>query len=155
MHEIERKFLVDGDFKNFAIKSYRITQGYLNSTPERAVRVRIKGDLGYLTIKGQSDSGGIRRFEWEKEISPDEANQLLKLCEPGIIDKTRYIVPSGKHEFEVDEFYGENDGLVIAEVELNHEDEKFEKPAWIGKEVSGDKRYFNAMLKQNPYKSWK
>lgn len=155
MYEIERKFLVAGAFKTFATKSYRITQGYLNSSPERAVRVRIKGKQGYLTIKGQSESGGIRRFEWEKEIPLDEANRLLKLCEPGVIDKMRYIVPTGNHLFEVDEFYGENEGLILAEVELQNEDETFEKPAWLGKEVSGDTRYYNAMLKQNPFKNWK
>jgi CYTH domain-containing protein len=155
MHEIERKFLVDGEFKSFATKSFRITQGYLNSDPERAVRVRIKGGMGYLTIKGQSESGGLKRFEWEKEISLEEAQRLLKLCEPGVIDKTRYVVPVGKHIFEVDEFYAENEGLIIAEVELRHEDEKFMKPAWLGEEVTGDNRYYNAMLKQNPYKSWK
>lgn len=154
MHEIERKFLVSGAFKTDAKKSFRITQGYLNSQPERAVRVRIKGDKGFLTIKGKSESGGMKRFEWEKEIPPNEAKNLLELCEPGVIDKTRFIVPVGDHEFEVDEFYGENEGLIMAEIELQSENETFEKPAWLGEEVTGDERYYNAMLKQKPFKSW-
>ncbi len=154
MQEIERKFLVVGKFKPFATKSYKITQGYLNSNPGRAVRVRIKGNQGYLTIKGKSESGGMKRFEWEKEIPLEEAKHLLSLCEPGIIDKTRYIVPVGNHEFEVDEFYGYNEGLTLAEIELQIENETFEKPAWLGEEVTGDERYYNSMLKQKPFKSW-
>ncbi len=154
MHEIERKFLVAGPFKSDAKESFRITQGYLNSHPERAVRIRIKGNKGFLTIKGKGESGGMKRFEWEKEIPVDEAKNLLELCEPGIIDKTRYIVPFGKHDFEVDEFYGDNEGLIVAEVELQSEDEHFKKPDWLGEEVTGDERYYNAMLKQKPFKTW-
>ncbi len=154
--EIERKFLVkDDSFKKQAIKSVRIVQGYLSSVPERTVRVRIVGEKGYLTIKGIGNESGASRFEWETEISREEAEKLLKICEPGIIDKTRYLVRVGHHTFEVDEFYGENEGLVLAEVELDFEDEQFEKPDWLGKEVTGDQRYYNAVLRKNPYRKWK
>lgn len=152
--EIERKFLVVGDFKQFAKKSVRITQGYLNSAPERTVRVRLKGEKGYMTIKGLSSESGLSRFEWEKEIPMTEAQELLKICEPGVIDKTRYLIDVGSHTFEVDEFYGENEGLVIAEIELSSEDEHFVKPEWLGEEVTGDIRYYNSMLMKNPYKRW-
>lgn len=152
--EIERKFLVKGDFKKLATKSTRITQGYLSSVPERTVRVRVKGDKGYITIKGIGSQSGASRFEWEKEIPVEEVNELLKICEPGVIDKTRFLVPAGKHTFEVDEFYGENEGLILAEVELGSENESFEMPSWIGQEVTGDARYYNSMLMKNPYKSW-
>ncbi len=154
--EIERKFLVKGDFKPFVTKSTRITQGYLSSVPERTVRVRIKGEKGFLTIKGIGNASGASRFEWEKEISVEEARSLLELCEPGIIDKTRYIVPEkGGLKFEVDEFYGDNDGLTVAEIELPAEDHPFTKPNWLGEEVTGDVKYFNSMLMKNPYKNWK
>ena len=154
--EIEKKFLVDGDgYKAEATKAVRITQGYLSSVPERTVRVRIKGDKGYITIKGIGSQSGASRFEWEKEIPVEDVRELLKLCEPGIIDKTRYIIPKGNHNFEVDEFYGDNDGLVVAEVELGAEDESFERPSWLSTEVTGDKRYYNSMLMKNPYKNWK
>jgi len=153
--EIERKFLVKNDaFKSEAFKKMRITQGYLSSVPERTVRVRIKGDKGYITIKGIANESGVSRYEWEKEIAIEEVEELLKLCEPGIIDKTRFNVKSGKHTFEVDEFYGENEGLVIAEIELSSENEYFEKPEWIGEEVTGDEKYYNSMLTKKPYKSW-
>lgn len=151
--EIERKFLVHGDFKSQAFRSERIMQGYLSSVPERTVRVRIKGNEGFLTIKGQSNASGLTRYEWEKEIPVDEARELLQLSEPGMIDKTRYLVQVGKHVFEVDEFYGENEGLILAEIELQSEDEPFEKPEWLGKEVTGDPRYYNAMLSKKPYKN--
>ncbi len=153
--EIERKFLVTGQFKYDAIQSSRIIQGYLNSDPERSVRVRMRDGKGYLTIKGVSNEKGTSRYEWENEISEEDAKQLLEICEPGIIDKTRYIVPWDDHNFEVDVFYGENEGLILAEVELKAEDEDFEKPDWLGKEVTGDKRYYNAMLKKHPYTEWK
>lgn len=152
--EIERKFLVCGDYKSEATKATRITQGYLSSVPERTVRVRIKGDKGYITIKGIGSLSGASRFEWEKEIPADEARELLGLCEPGVIDKTRYIVPEGKHTFEVDEFHGDNDGLVVAEVELGSEDESFERPSWLSTEVTGDKRYYNSFIATHPYKDW-
>lgn len=155
MIEIERKFLVTSDaFKAAAFAKNRITQGYLSSVPERNVRVRIKGDKGFLTIKGASNESGLSRFEWEKEIPVDEATALLKLCEKGIIDKTRFEVKIGNHIFEVDEFYGENKGLIIAEIELESEPETFEKPIWLGKEVTNDNRYYNSFLSKNPFMSW-
>ncbi|MEE1121596.1 MAG: CYTH domain-containing protein [Prevotella sp.] len=153
--EIERKFLVAGDFKPEAFKSTRIIQGYLCSVPERTVRVRVKGDKGFITVKGIGSQSGASRFEWEKEIPATEAEQLLAICEPGVIDKTRYLVKSGEHTFEVDEFYGDNDGLTVAEVELASEDEAFVKPEWLGEEVTGDVKYYNSMLMKNPYKNWK
>lgn len=152
--EIERKYLIKGEFKELASSSTRITQGYLSSSPERNVRVRIRGDRGYITVKGMGNESGAARFEWEKEIPVAEVEQLLAICEPGIIDKTRYLVEFGKHTFEVDEFYGDNEGLVMAEVELESEDEAIEKPDWLGEEVTGDKRYYNAMLTRHPFKSW-
>lgn len=153
-NEIERKFLVKGEFKNLSNKSTRIVQGYLSSIPERTVRVRIKGDKGYITIKGIGNTSGASRYEWEKEIPASEVEELLKICEPGVIDKTRYLVKSGDHTFEVDEFYGENDGLVLAEIELSSENESFIKPAWLGEEVTGDTKYYNSMLMKNPYSKW-
>jgi adenylate cyclase len=153
--EIERKFLVTSEaFKEEASKKMRITQGYLSSVPDRTVRVRIKGESGFITIKGIGSDSGASRYEWEKEIPVSEVDELLKICEPGVIDKTRFEVKAGKHTFEVDEFYGENQGLTVAEVELSAEDEKFEKPAWLGTEVTGDVRYFNSMLMKNPYTKW-
>lgn len=153
--EIERKFLVTSDaFKNEAAKQTRITQGYLSSVPERTVRVRIKGDKGYITIKGIGSASGASRYEWEKEIPVTEVDELLKICEPGVIDKTRYEVKSGEFTFEVDEFYGENQGLVVAEVELSSEDDQFERPEWLGEEVTGDARFYNSMLMKNPYTTW-
>jgi adenylate cyclase len=152
--EIERKFLVKGDFKPFAGKQTRIIQGYLSSVPERTVRVRVKGDKGYLTIKGIGGASGASRYEWEREVPVDEIEELLKICEPGVIDKTRYLVQVGEHTFEVDEFYGENQGLVIAEVELSSEVEDFQKPEWLGDEVTGDPRYYNSMLMKQPFARW-
>ena len=155
--EIERKFLVKGEFKSLAIKAIHITQGYLSSAPERTVRIRVKGDKGFITIKGIGSASGATRFEWEKEIPVEDAKALLDLAEPGVIDKTRYLVKNtdGIHTWEVDEFYGDNEGLTVAEVELSHEDEPFDKPAWLGEEVTGDPRYFNSMLMKNPYKNKK
>ena len=155
MIEIERKFLVKSDaFKNEAFSKSRIVQGFLNSDAERTVRVRIKGDMGFLTVKGISNASGTSRFEWEKEIPLSEAEQLLSLCEKGSIDKTRYFVKADKHIFEVDEFHGENDGLVVAEIELNDENETFQKPNWLGKEVTGEVKYYNSQLAKNPFKNW-
>jgi adenylate cyclase len=155
--EIEKKFLVKGDFKKDAFKATRITQGYLSSVPERTVRVRVKGDKGFITIKGIGSASGAARFEWEKEIPVEEVKALLDICEPGVIDKTRYLVKNadGVHTWEVDEFYGENEGLTLAEIELAGEDDKFDKPSWLGEEVTGDARYYNSMLMKNPYKNWK
>jgi adenylate cyclase len=155
MIEIERKFLVtDDSFKTEAYTQNRIKQGYLSSVPERTVRVRVKGDKGFLTIKGISNHTGMSRFEWEKEIPLEEANQLLLLCEAGVIDKTRFEVKLGDHIFEIDEFYGENEGLTMAEIELESETSTFKKPNWLGKEVTNDNRYYNSHLSNNPYKSW-
>lgn len=155
MIEIERKFLVkSNDFKSQAFIQNRIAQGYLNSNPERTVRVRIKGEKGFLTIKGKGNEGGMTRFEWEKEIPVEEALLLLNLCEGGKIDKIRFEIKVGNHTFEVDEFFGENEGLIIAEIELSSENESFEKPNWLGEEVTNDERYYNAYLSRNPYKNW-
>ena len=153
--EIERKFMVRGNsYRQLAYASDRIKQGYICSGHGRTVRVRLRGGRGYLTIKGPSLDGGLSRYEFEKEIAPDEAEQLFRLCEPGIIDKTRYLVKSGQHTFEVDEFYGENEGLVMAEVELSAPDEPYEKPVFIGKEVTGDRRFYNSHLRVNPFSAW-
>ncbi len=152
MQEIERKFLLlSEDYKKEAFRKTKIAQGYLNSHVERTVRVRIRNDSGFLTIKGKSGESGMSRFEWEKEISLEEAESLLKLCEPGIIEKMRYEVRAGNHIFEVDEFFGMNEGLLLAEVELNSEEEEFERPAWLGKEVTGEPQYYNSYLCKNPY----
>ena len=152
--EIERKFLVDGEFKSQAFSQSRIVQGYICSAHGRTVRVRIRDDKGYLTIKGASNESGTSRYEWEKELPLSEAEELMKLCEPGVIDKTRYLVRSAGHVFEVDEFYGENEGLIVAEVELSDENECFDKPDFIGKEVTGDTKYYNSQLMKKPYKTW-
>ena len=155
MVEIERKFLVKNeDFKAEFYQKNRITQGFLNTDPLRTVRIRIKDETAFLTVKGKNNEAGLSRFEWEKEIDKTEAEALLKLCEPGMIDKTRFLVKAGKHIFEVDEFYGENDGLIVAEVELETESETFEKPDWLGQEVTGEPKYYNSRLSKNPYKTW-
>lgn len=153
--EIERKYRVLTDeFKQKSYKATRIVQGYLSSVPERTVRVRIKGDKGFLTIKGIGSESGASRFEWEKTISVDEAQSLLNICEPGVIDKTRFLVDFAGHTFEVDEFYGDNQGLVIAEVELESEHQVVNKPSWLGDEVTGDSRFYNSALVANPYSQW-
>lgn len=151
--EIERKFLVAGDFRGEVSGASRIIQGFLSSAPGRTVRVRLRDDKGYLTVKGPAQ--GLTRFEWEKEIPAAEAEQLLQLCEPGAIDKTRHLVPAADgHVWEVDEFHGDNAGLVVAEIELGSEDEPFDRPAWLGAEVTGDRRYYNSSLTHCPYKDW-
>ena len=154
--EIERKFLVGGEFKELSFKSYRIIQGYLSTESGRTVRVRLRDGQGFLTIKGAANKGGFSRFEWEKEITAEEAGDLLNLCAGRVIDKTRFLVkgPDG-HVFEVDEFHGDNEGLVIAEIELKSEEEDFIRPDWLGEEVTGDRRYYNSMLLNNPYINWK
>ncbi|MBW8198772.1 CYTH domain-containing protein [Flagellimonas abyssi] len=153
--EIERKFLVKTEaFKQQAISQTRIVQGFLNTDPERTVRVRIKGERGFLTVKGASNESGTTRFEWETEISVAEAANLIDLCEAGILEKVRFEVPLGKHMFEVDEFLGENKGLLLAEVELTHEDERFERPDWLGQEVTGQVQYYNSQLSIKPFKEW-
>lgn len=156
MIEIERKFLITSEaYKKEASSKTLFIQAYLNTHPERTIRIRIQADKAFMTIKGNSSESGVSRFEWEKEIPVDEAQQLLKLCEPGKIEKYRYLVPVGQHVFEVDEFLGDNQGLSIAEVELNSEHERFLKPEWLGEEVTGQNQYYNSQLTINPYKNWK
>ena len=153
--EIERKFLVKSNFKKFAVKSYKIAQGFLSSNPERTVRVRIRDTQGFITVKGKGNSSGTTRFEWEKEISLEEATSLLAICEPSIIEKVRFIIPATDSlYFEVDEFSGENKGLYLAEIELPSEDFIFEKPTWLGEEVTGNVKYYNSVLSKKPYCNW-
>ncbi|MDO4819005.1 MAG: CYTH domain-containing protein [Prevotella sp.] len=152
--EIERKFLVKGAFKHLAHSSSHIIQGYILSSGGRTVRVRIRDDKGFLTIKGPSHDGGLSRYEWEHEIPLAEAQELMHLCENGIIDKTRYLVPWGQHIIEVDEFHGENKGLVIAEIEFSSSDESYEKPEFLGRELTGDHRFYNGTLRLNPFCLW-
>lgn len=155
MIEIERKFLVTSlDFKKEAFKKTRIIQGFLNTDKARTVRIRLKEDHGFITVKGLSDDEGLIRFEWEKEISKHEAEALLNLCEPGVIDKIRYDINVENHLFEVDVFSGDNEGLIIAEVELKSKKEIFKRPHWIGEEVTGSTKYYNAQLSKKPYKTW-
>ena len=156
MIEIERKFLITSEaFKIEASSKTLFIQAYLNTHPERTIRIRIQADKAFMTIKGKSSESGVSRYEWEKEIPVDEAQALLKLCEPGKIEKYRYLVPVGQHVFEVDEFLGDNQGLRIAEVELNSEHEHFLKPEWLGEEVTCQNQYYNSQLTLNPYKNWK
>ncbi|MCD8080014.1 MAG: CYTH domain-containing protein [Bacteroides sp.] len=154
LQEVERKFLVKGEFKSRAYAHHRMVQGYICSERGRTVRVRISEQKGFLTIKGPSDNSGITRFEWEKELPLHEAEALMRLCLPGKIDKTRYLVQEGDHVFEVDEFHGENAGLLVAEIELRHADESFVKPDFLGEEVTGDRRYYNSELMKNPFSNW-
>jgi CYTH domain-containing protein len=153
-YEIERKFLVNGDYKSHAFTRFAIKQGYLSISGISVIRVRTKGDKAYITIKSAEMEGMIKRHEWEYEIPVEDAEEMLLLCEDAVIDKTRYLVRAGKHIFEVDEFYGENEGLLIAEVELESEEETFEKPDWLGPEVTGNVRYYNSSLSIQPYKKW-
>ena len=152
--EIERKFLISGKINLSEYFSEPIKQGFISSDPERSVRVRIKGEKAFLTIKGKSNQSGTTRFEFETEISVEDAKNLLMMCENNIIDKKRYYIPAGKHTFEVDVFEGENKGLIIAEIELNNENEEFIKPDWLGKELTGDIRFYNLYLSENPFCSW-
>ncbi|AUC85550.1 adenylate cyclase [Polaribacter sp. ALD11] len=153
--EIERKFLVKNlNFKTESFKKNYIKQGYLNADKNRTVRVRISDDNAFITVKGKSNAEGTSRFEWEKEIPVSEAKELMLLCEPSLIEKHRYLVIKGKHTFEVDEFLGDNRGLIVAEVELNSENENFEKPNWLAKEVTGELKYYNSSISKNPFKNW-
>lgn len=154
--EIERKFIVKGDFKQLASSSTYIMQGYICSEHGRTVRVRIRDEKAYLTIKGPSDKKGMSRYEFEREIPMTDAREMMKLCVGGIVEKRRYLVPSpdGVHTFEVDEFYGDNEGLIMAEVELHGEDEPYTTLPFIGKEVTGDVRFYNTYLMKNPYRDW-
>ncbi|MGC1632711.1 MAG: CYTH domain-containing protein [Gelidibacter sp.] len=153
--EIERKFLVLSDvFKSEAFNKTRIVQGFLNSDKERIVRVRLRGHDGFLTVKGKPSEDGLSRFEWEKQISESDAEALLKLCEKGLIDKIRYEIKFGDHVFEVDEFFGDNNGLIVAEVELKDVFEVFKKPDWLGEEVTGQSKYYNSQLLKHPFTTW-
>ena len=153
--EIERKFLVTNEsYRTMAFRSDKIAQGYLCRQNGNSVRVRIRDGKGILTIKGPSLDGGLSRYEWEKEISLQEAEELMLLCTDALIDKRRYLVKCGDHVYEVDEFYGDNEGLVVAEIELQDENEQFEKPSFLGEEVTGDKKYYNSHLTRFPYKYW-
>ena len=155
MVEIERKFLVlSNDFLNQVFAKKRIVQSYISSNPERTVRIRIKGDKGFITIKGKGNHSGTTRLEWEREISLLDAEMLLLICENGIIDKIRHEIKVENHIYEVDVFSRENEGLIIAEIELQSEDELFEKPSWLGQEVTNDERYYNAYLSKNPFTTW-
>lgn len=149
MLEIERKFLVAGDFRTNVVRSERFVQGYICAQPEKTVRVRLVGEKGFLTIKGPSDEKGLSRYEFEREIPLADAEELFKLCEPGVIEKVRHWVKEGKHTWEVDVFSGANEGLILAELELSSEDESFDIPFWIGQEVTGDRRYYNSVLAKN------
>ncbi len=152
--EIERKFLVAGDFMPETVGSTRIVQGYICSQPGRTVRVRVRGEKGFLTVKGASDEKGLSRQEFEWQIPLADAERLMTLCEPGVIEKERYLVPHGGHTWEVDVFHGANEGLTLAEIELSSEDEPFERPSWLGKEVTGDRRYYNSTLTKQPFNKW-
>ncbi|WP_233357618.1 CYTH domain-containing protein [Haloflavibacter putidus] len=155
MQEIERKYLVKSNvYKELAHTSFSIIQAYLNSHPERTTRIRTKGEQAFITVKGKSSADGASRFEWEKEIELSEAKELLKLCEKGKIEKTRFLVKNGNHTIEVDEFYGNNKGLTLAEIELNSADESINVPDWLGKEVTGKPEYYNSAIAKNPYKNW-
>ena len=156
MIEIERKFLVkDQSYENEVVTSRAIKQGFLSTDPNRTVRIRVEETRGFITVKGISTDGGVSRFEWENPLSKAAAEALFKLCLPGKIEKTRHVVSVGSHLFEVDVFGGDNQGLIVAEVELSEPNQAFEKPAWLGVEVTGENKYYNASLSQHPYKDWK
>ena len=155
MIEIERKFLVKNDnFKHKAIRALKMTQGYLSKDPKRTVRIRISGEQAFITVKGEASKSGTSRFEWEKSILVEEAQNLIAMCLDGVINKIRHYVQYGNHLFEVDEFLDDNHGLIVAEVELANENEVFKYPEWLGKEVTGKKKYYNSQLSQNPFKRW-
>jgi len=154
--EIERKFLVKkgGNYRDAAFNCVHIKQGYLPAEGA-TVRIRLRGDKAFLTIKSRSTDNGLSRYEFEKEISVDEAAHLMMLCKGGVIDKHRYLVKCGSHTFEGDEFHGDNEGLVMAEVELQNAEEPYEKPDFIGMEVTGDKRFYNSHMLHYPFKLWR
>ena len=154
--EIERKFLVkNDDYKSLAFSKTHIEQGYFATDPGRTVRIRIRDDKGYLTIKGAPKEGEFARYEFEREIPMEDAREMMELCMPGRVNKDRYLVKSGKHIVEVDEFFGDTEGLVLAEIELESEDEPYEKPDFLGKEVTGNYHYYNKYMLRRPYKMWK
>ncbi|MFA6830908.1 MAG: CYTH domain-containing protein [Bacteroidaceae bacterium] len=144
--EIERKFLLKGPFKELATSSSHIIQGYMPTQPGVTVRVRIRDEKGFLTIKGNSSLDGLSRYEWEKGIPLSEANELLKLCFKGTIDKTRYLIPYQGVTYEVDEFHGKLEGFTLAEIELNDEIQEFPRAPFLGKEVTGNPHYYNSVL---------
>ncbi len=154
--EIEYKFLVRGDFRPFVTQKHEIVQAYLSTNPNRTVRIRIQDERGFINIKGAAKISGLMRYEWEKEIPVDEARELMELRESGLVEKTRYLVPANNGlKFEVDEFHGDNAGLLLAEIELPAADTPFEKPDWLGEDVTGNPSFYSAMLSKNPYKNWK
>lgn len=146
--EIEHKYLVSGPYKHLATEVHHIIQGYLSDSPERTVRIRLRDDRAFITIKGKSSASGLSRYEWEKEIPADEARQLLALCLPGTIDKHRYLVPYAGRTWEVDEFHGHLEGLTLAELEVETEAATFALPDFIGQEVTGAPRYYNSQLRR-------
>ncbi len=153
--EIERKFIVKGDgWKSLAVGKSHIVQGYFETAPGRTVRVRMRDERAYLTIKGPAGEDGLSRYEFETEVTPEDGRELLALCRPGRIDKVRWLVPDGKHVIEVDEFLGDNEGLVMAEIELGSKDEAFERPDFLVREVTGDRRFYNNHLMRYPYALW-
>ena len=155
MIEIERKFLVKNDnFKHEAIRALKMTQGYLSKDPMRTVRIRISGEQAFITVKGEASKSGASRFEWEKSILVEEAQHLIAMCLDGVINKITHYVQYENHLFEVDEFLDDNHGLIVAEVELDNENEVFKCPEWLGKEVTGKKKYYNSQLSQNPFRRW-
>ena len=151
--ETERKFLVRGDYRPHAASSSDIVQGYISHTGSLTFRIRLRDGRGYLTIKGRTDESGMSRDEWEYEIPATDARELLAYGS-GTIEKVRHLVPAGRHTFEVDEFHGANEGLTVAEVELASPDEEFDRPDWLGEEVTGDRRYYNSQLLRHPYSTW-
>lgn len=155
MQEIERKFLVkrDGSFKTMATGSYSIHQGYM-AVKGATVRIRLRNEKAFITIKGPSENGGLSRYEFEREIPVADAHEMLKLCRDGAVEKTRWIVPFEGHTFEVDEFHGANEGLLFCEVELQSEDEDFSRPPFLGPEVTGNKHFYNSHLLKEPYPIW-
>lgn len=153
--EIERKFLVTGEYKSKAYAHYHIEQGYFETAPGRTVRIRIRDNKAFLTIKGPSTDNGLTRYEFETEVPLEDGKQMMNLCGPGKIIKNRWLVKSGKHTVEVDEFFDNNEGLVVAEIELESADEEFVKPDFLGEEVTGDPRYYNKCLMRRPYVLWK
>jgi len=151
--EIEKKFLMTGDEWRKLAKGKAFRQGYLSTVKERTVRVRTVGDQGFLTIKGITV--GATRAEYEYKIPAAEADEMLtNLCEKPLVEKNRYKIPQGELMWEIDEFLGDNLGLIVAEIELTDENQKFDRPAWIGKEVTGDPKYFNSNLTKHPYSKW-
>lgn len=144
--ETERKFLIRGEFRHLAVKEINITQAYISGSSDKTIRIRIAGDSAWLTIKSRIHGKEFARNEWEFPIPVADAREMLQICLPGRIHKTRYLVPSGKHTIEVDVFHEKNEGLMIAEIELSSEDEKFDKPEWLGEEVTGNPQYYNSNL---------